>query len=148
VTFLTPATGTVAAPPDYIFGGAGLGIVATNSGDQLSANDFYDPSVGSGAPGKASPGAALLRLTFSASTDAAGRFGIFAVRGADSTQWTASSPTTRCFGNVPNGSGLVRIGDILVPSSVVPEPSSFALAATALIVVLSAVPLRPRRRIA
>ena len=43
LSFQDPATGTPSPPPNYIFDGNGLGISATNSVSQLSANDFFNP---------------------------------------------------------------------------------------------------------
>ena len=126
VSFHTPATGTVANPPNYIFGTNGLGITATNMGTTLSANDFFDPGAGSGATGPGLPGANFLLMTFSASSNASGLFGIYAEEGPANTEWTDPSFSTQYFQNVPNGTGLVRIGDVLVPA-VVPEPSGLSL---------------------
>ncbi|QEH31555.1 PEP-CTERM motif protein [Aquisphaera giovannonii] len=146
LTFLTPGTGTPANPPDYVFGGDGLGIVVINTGETLSANDFFDPAVGPGAAVPASPGANLLQLTFSASADAAGLFGIYAVRGSATTQWTDADFTTRFFENVPDGTGVVRIGDVLVAGTAVPEPSSLAMACAGLVAVAGLAARRRRRR--
>ena len=125
LTFQDPATGTPPNPANYVFGANGLGIVAINSGSTLSANDFFDPSVGPGAPVPGAPGANLLQMDFLASSNASGLFGIYAVEGAALTQWTDSNFTTQFFTNVPDGTGMVRIGEVLVSSSAVPEPSSF-----------------------
>jgi hypothetical protein len=64
LTFQDPATGTAPIPPSYVFGSHGLGIAATNGGSTLSANDFFDPSVGSGVPVPGSLGANLLQMDF------------------------------------------------------------------------------------
>jgi len=126
LTFQDPATGTPPNPPNYIFGSNGLGIAATNGGSLLSANDFFNPSVGSGVPVPGSPGANLLQMDFLASSNASGLFGIFAVEGPATTQWTDSKVTTQFFSNVPDGTGTVRIGDVLI-SQVIPEPTSIEL---------------------
>jgi hypothetical protein len=124
--FQAPTTGTPPNPPGYIFDGNGLGIVAVNSGSTLIANDFFDPAVGPGAPVPGSPGASLLQVDFLASSNASGLFGVYAVEGAANTQWTDANFTTQFFTNVPDGTGLVRIGEVLIAQSV-PEPSSIGL---------------------
>lgn len=126
LTFQDPATGTPPIPLNYVFGSNGLGIAATNGGSTLSANDFFDPSVGVGVPVPGSPGANLLQMDFLASSNASGLFGVYAVEGAATTQWSDSNLTTQFFTNVPDGTGLVRIGDVLVQHAV-PEPSSLGL---------------------
>ena len=125
LTFHDPASGTAPNPANYIFGGNGLGIASTNGGSTLSANDFFNPSVGPGAPVPGAPGANLLQMDFLASSNASGLFGIYAVEGSGNTQWTDSNSTTQFFTNVPDFTGLVEIGEVLVSSSAVPEPSSF-----------------------
>ena len=140
LTFLSPMTGSPPAPPNYIFGANGLGIAVTNQGNQLTANDFFDPSIGVGAAVPAPPGANLLLLTFSASADASGLFGIYAIQGSATTEWTNANMSTQFFANVPDGTGLVRIGDVLV--STVPEPSSFCI----LVAAMSVLSLAARRR--
>jgi PEP-CTERM motif len=126
LTFQQPASGTPANPSNYLFGSDGLGISVTNSGSKLTANDFFNPNFGSGAPAPGAPGANLLQMDFLASSNASGLFGIYAIEGAGNTQWTDAGFTTQFFTNVPNGTGMVRIGDVLIPQ-VVPEPSSIAL---------------------
>ncbi len=126
LTFQDPATGTPPIPPNYVFGSNGLGIAATNGGSTLSANDFFDPSVGSGVPVPGSPGANLLQMDFLASSNASGLFGVYAVEGAALTQWSDSNLTTQFFTNVPDGTGTVLIGEVLIPQSV-PEPSSLLM---------------------
>jgi hypothetical protein len=127
LTFQDPATALPPSPPsphpaDYIFGGDGLGIAVTNLGTVLSANDFYDPSFGSGINVPTS-GANLLQMTFLASLDASGLFGIYADRGLAATIWTdASSNPPQFFTNVPDGSGTVLIGEVQI--SAPPEPST------------------------
>jgi hypothetical protein len=125
LTFQDPATGTPPNPPSYVFGANGLGIAATNSGSQLSANDFFDPGVGPGATVPA-PGANLLLMDFLASAGASGLFGVYALQGAALTQWTDGGQTTQFFTNVPDGTGAVRIGEVLVTRAV-PEPSSLVM---------------------
>jgi len=126
LTFQDPATGTPPIPPNYVFGSNGIGIAATNGGSTLSANDFFDPNVGSGVSVPGSPGANLLQMDFLASLNASGLFGVYAVEGAATTQWSDPNPNTQFFTNVPDGTGLVRIGDVLVQNAV-PEPSSLGL---------------------
>ena len=126
LTFQDPATGTPPIPPNYVFGSNGIGIATTNGGSTLSANDFFNPSVGIGVPVPGSPGANLLQMDFLASSNASGLFGVYAFEGAASTQWSDSNLTTQFFTNVPDGTGLVRIGDVLVQHAV-PEPSSLVL---------------------
>jgi PEP-CTERM motif len=127
LTFQDPATGTPPNPTNYVFGSNGIGILVINTGSALSANDFFDPSVGSGAPVPGSPGANLLQMDFLASSNASGVFGIFAVEGA-ATGWTDSNANTQVFTNVPNGTGLVQIGEVQIPQiGSVPEPSSIGL---------------------
>jgi hypothetical protein len=132
LTFQDPATGTPPNPPNYIFDGNGLGIVATNTGSQLNANDFFDPSGGPGAVVPGSPGANLLAMDFLASPNASGLFGIYALEGAALTQWTDANSTTQFFTNVPDGTGMVLIGEVEV-LGVVPEPSALVLAGTAMV---------------
>ena len=126
LTFQDPATGTPPNPANYIFGGNGIGIAATNGGNQLTANDFFDQSVGPGATVPGTPGASLLQMDFLATSNASGLFGIYALEGSALTQWTDGNATTQFFTNVPDGTGMVRIGDVLISGSV-PEPSSLAL---------------------
>jgi PEP-CTERM motif len=125
LTFQDPSTSTPANPPSYIFGGDGLGISATNGGDTLSANDFY-VGTGSGSVVPGAPGANLLDMDFLASSNASGLFGIYAVEGVAVTQWTDGDANTQLFTNVPDGTGMVRIGDVLIAQAV-PEPSSLVL---------------------
>jgi PEP-CTERM motif len=128
--FQDPATGTPPTPPNYIFGSNGLGIAVTNAGSMLSANDFFNPSAGPGMSVPGAPGANLLQMDFLASSNASGSFGIFAVEGAASTQWTDSNFNTQLFTNVPDGTAMVQIGEVLISQvqvQSVPEPSSFAL---------------------
>jgi PEP-CTERM motif len=126
LTFHDPATMSPSNPPNYIFGGNGLGIMATNNGSTLSANDFFvGTGTGSVVPGTA--GANLLQIDFLASSDATGLFGIYALEGVALTQWTDGNANTQMFTNVPNVSGaMVRIGDVLI-AQVVPEPSSLVM---------------------
>ncbi len=124
--FQDPTTGTPPNPPNYVFGSNGLGIGITNGGTTLIASDFFDPNVGLGAPVPGTPGANLLQMDFLASSNASGLFGIFAVEGAF-TQWNDSNLNVQSFTNVPNGTGLIRIGEVLVSQSAVPEPASLQL---------------------
>ncbi len=124
--FEEPSSATPANPSNYVFDGNGLGIFASNGGNQLSANDFFDISVGPGASVPGAPGANLLSMNFVASPTAMGLFGIYALRGAADTQWTDGNATTQFFSNVPDGTGLVRIGEVLVIPTV-PEPNTLTL---------------------
>jgi PEP-CTERM motif len=131
LVFQDPATGTASNPPNYIFGADGIGISATNGASTLSASDFL---VGAG-PGVAvpgTPGANLLQMDFLASSDASGLFGVYASEGAALNEWTDGNGNAQLFTNVPDGSGSVLIGEVLIsPSVVVPEPSSLALLGSA-----------------
>ena len=98
-----------------------------NGRSTLSANDFFDPNVGPGVPVPGAPGANLLQMDFLASSNASGLFGIYAMEGAALTQWTDSNLNTVFFTNVPDGTGLVQIGEILISTQSVPEPSSLGL---------------------
>jgi hypothetical protein len=125
LTFQDPATGPAANPSNYIFGSNGFGISVTNSGSELSANDFFfNPTVGTGAAVPGSPGANLLQMDFLASSNASGLFGVSAVEGSLNTVWADSGGNSQFFTNVPNGTDLVEIGEVLVTTAV-PEPSSF-----------------------
>jgi PEP-CTERM motif len=129
LTFQDPATGMPPNPPNYIFGANGLGIAATNAGSMLSANDFFDPSVGPGVAVPGTPGANVLQMDFLVSSNASGLFGVYAREGAAATQWTDSNFNTQFFTNVPDGTGMVLIGDVLILASAVPEPSAIVLLA-------------------
>ena len=126
LTFHAPASGTPPNPADYIFGDSGLGIAVINSGVQLSANDFFDPSIGLGAAVPGTPAANLLQMEFQASSNASGLFGIYVLEGSALTQWTDGDGTNQYFMNVPDGSGMVRIGEVRIQQAV-PEPSSLIL---------------------
>ena len=125
LTFQDPVTGTPSNPANYVFGSNGLGILATNGGTTLSANDFFNPAAGPGAAVPGTPGANLLQMDFLASPTASALFGIYAVEGAANTQWTDSNATTRFFTNVPDGTDMVEIGEVMVVPNAVPEPSTF-----------------------
>jgi hypothetical protein len=142
LTFQDPATGTPANPFNYIFGNNGLGIVATNSSNELSANDFFDPTAGPGAAVAGTPAANLLSMDFLASPTASGLFGIYAVEGTALTEWTDSNFDTQFFTNVPNGTGTVHIGDVLIP---VPEPASIFMLLGPLAVALACLDRRGNR---
>jgi hypothetical protein len=131
LTFQNPATGMPPNPDNYVFGNNGLGILVTNNGTSLSANDFFNPSDPSDGPGAAvpgSPGASLLQMDFLASSDASGVFGVYALEGDQNTLWTDSNSNSQYFSNVPpDGAGMVRIGEVDVTISAVPEPSTLGL---------------------
>jgi hypothetical protein len=128
MTFHDPASSSSSPPPpSYIFSGNGVGIDVSNGGSTLTANDFFDPGAGPGVAVPGSPGANLLQLQFSASSNASGLFGIFAVEGPGST-WLDPNLNTFVFTNVPDGTGTVRIGEVLLAQGQsVPEPSSLVL---------------------
>lgn len=130
LTFQDPATGSPTAPAGYVFGGDGLGIAATNAGATLVANDFFDPSVGLGVPVPGGTGASLLSLDFLATSDASGLFGIYALEGTGQTEWTDANFNTQLFTDVPDGTGMIQIGEVLIPQSV-PEPSALVLSGLA-----------------
>jgi PEP-CTERM motif len=132
LTFQDPPTGMAPNPPNYIFGSNGLGIaVPSNTGSSSDpVNDFYSV-IGSGVVVPATF-SNLLQMDFSASSGASGLFGIYAVEGAANTVWSDPSFTTQFFSNVPDGTGTVLIGDVLVQPAAgvgVPEPSTLALLA-------------------
>jgi hypothetical protein len=127
LTFQDPASGTPSNPPNYVFGSNDLGISVTNGMSQLSANDFFNPSVGVGAPVPGSPGANLLQMDFLASSSASGLFGIYALEGPANTFWNDPNFNELYFTNVPNGTGMVLIGEVLIAGASVPEPSSLGL---------------------
>jgi hypothetical protein len=129
--FQDPVPGTASNPTNYIFGANGIGISATNGTSTLNANDFF---VGT-EPGVAvlgAPGANLLQMDFLASSDASGLFGVYAMEGAALNEWTDGNGAAQLFTNVPDGSGAVLIGEVLIsPSAAVPEPSSLVLLGSA-----------------
>lgn len=136
LTFQDPTSGVAPNPSNYVFGTNGLDINSTNDGSSLAMNGFFDPNTGTGTSVPGSPGANLAELTFSASPDASGFFGLYAVRDPASTQWNDDSFATRYFTNVPQGTGVVRIGEILV-NAAVPEPSSLALLGTSVLLLVA-----------
>jgi PEP-CTERM motif len=73
------------------------------------------------------PEANLLQMDFLASSNASGSFGVYAVEGAATTEWTDGNGSQQLFTNVPDGSGLTRIGNVQVLGQAVPEPSSLML---------------------
>jgi hypothetical protein len=130
LTFNTPSgNGPASNPPNYVFSAGNIGIdVKAYTGSGFEADDFpLTPTQVPTLPKN------LMQVDFLASASASGLFGIFARQGDANTLWTnnaPSPPTTRFFTNVPNGNGLVRIGEVLVSGpavSVVPEPGSLTL---------------------
>ena len=104
-------------PANYVFDGtSSFGLIANVSGDTLTATDFNFPySGGVQVPGGA--GANLLSVTFSASSDAYGVFGVFAFGGVGNSQWTdALQPVqaTRAFANIPTDGSPFQIGALVV----------------------------------
>ena len=74
-----------------------------------------------------SPGASLLQMTFFATAGASGLFGIYAVEGLAATDWTDDNFNGQFFTNVPDGTGMVLIGQVELPAQAVPEPSGLGL---------------------
>jgi hypothetical protein len=122
LTFATPAGNPFSAPnpPNYIFGNDNLGIEGTNTGSNLTANDFYGDLGGVLVP---TTGANLLQVSFSATSDASGLYGIYALEGPANTNWSDADGNTLFFQNVPNGDGMVEIGEVEVS----PAPTSLTL---------------------
>jgi len=123
---ILPDTGAVgaltfntASKPDanYLFpSGSNLGVTVINSGNELLAFDTNFPFSG-GVDLPADLERNLLELSFLASSDAVGAFGLYALAGIGNSEWTdAMQPiqARRPFDNVPDNGGPVRIGDILV----------------------------------
>ena len=125
LTFKDPATESPSNPPNYIFGGDGLGIFAANGGTTLIASDLFTGTTG-GSVVLGTPGANLLQMDFLATSNASGLFGVYAVEGKAATEWTDGNSNPQLFTNVPDTTGMVLIGEILIPQSV-PEPSSLVL---------------------
>lgn len=120
---------TAQLPPNYIFA-SDTGLVTSNMGSELTANDFDTQLASNNPPGGTtvpmSPSTAnLLSVTFSA-PGASGTFGIYAVEGKGNTEWTDPSFGDNFFDNVPDGTGMDRIGEIVVAGTI-PEPSSWVL---------------------
>jgi hypothetical protein len=125
LTFQDPPTGTPANPLNYIFGSDGIGIAVMNGGNMLSASDFFI-GAGDGSVVPGTPGANLLQTDFLATSNASGLFGVYAVEGAAATEWTDGNANPQLFTNVPDSTGMVLIGQVLIPQTV-PEPSSLVL---------------------
>lgn len=108
---------SAALPAAYVFDGTtGFGLMANNSGDKLTALDFNFPYSG-GVQVPDGAGTNLLSVTFSASSDAYGAFGVFAVGGVGNSQWTdALEPVqaTRPFVNIPANGSPIQIGALVV----------------------------------
>ena len=123
----TPTTSaTSPEPPSYVFAATpNQGLSVQNpgpSGIELFFSDINNPFTG-GVDVTAAVD--LVAIAFTASSDASGLFDIVARRGT--TLWTdAQTPTqmSQFFSNVPNGSGGVVIGQVLV--SAIPEAGAFA----------------------
>jgi hypothetical protein len=128
LTFKDPASGSPPPPTNYVFGGEGVGIAATNTGSTLSANDFWG-GPGNGATVLDGGTVNLLAMDFLASSNASGTFNIVAVKGTGNTIWNDGTDTQQFFSNVPSGTGTVLIGNVIVTPSAptVPEPGSWAL---------------------
>jgi len=127
------ATGTIgflgaALPASYLLAGINFGLsttisTTTTTNDSLFAFDVNFPFTG-GVPVPVAPGAGLLEMEFSASGDASGSFGLFALGGLGATEWSdnaAAGPSAREFANVAS-TGATRIGEIRIP-----EPASVLL---------------------
>jgi PEP-CTERM motif len=136
LVFQDPATGSPPPPSNYIFDANGLGIsvMNINGGSQLNANDFLDPDAGDGVPVPGAPGANLLQMDFQALSNASGLFGIYTLDGSANTLWNDANGDPQFFTNVPDNTGMVRIGEVLVASSV-PEPSSLVLLAAGTVIL-------------
>jgi hypothetical protein len=126
LAFQDPATGAYSNPANYIFGGDGIGIAGVNGGNTLSASDFF-VGIGPEVIVSGTPGPNLIQMDFLASSSASGLFGIYASEGAALNEWTDGSGNAQLFTNVPDGSGLVRIGDVSIILQSVPEPSTLLL---------------------
>lgn len=122
VTFASPPTGSPAHPPNYIFAQSFVGINVTNAGNLLRAFDDDNDVNGTPVP---QAGASLLQLSFASSPTANGTFGVFAQEGQSNTGWTNQAGVTQFFGNVPNGTGSIRIAEVSVTG--VPEPGTLVL---------------------
>ena len=112
--------------PPYVFPERSPACASLMAGSTLTAKDFDSVAAGTQVP--AGAGATLLQLLVSAPAGTTGLFGVYAVQGSGNTQWTdAATPTqqTRFFQNVPNGTGTVQIGEVLIGP--VPEPGTLAL---------------------
>ena len=129
LVFNDPATSSVSNPLGYVFGTNGLGPFPTNSGTGLLDYDFYNTSVAAGVIVPGAPGASLLQMTFSASSDASGLFGVYAEEGLANTLWTDTGSINQLFTNVPDGTGTVLLGEVQLPdqTGAVPEPSTLGL---------------------
>jgi hypothetical protein len=124
LSFNDPVSGSVNDPANYVFGTDGYGIVASNTGNSVGANDFFFDG---NLPGATVSNATLLEIDFLSSSSATGLFGIYAVEGAGLTEWSDGSASTQYFSNVPDGSGTVLIGEVLIAGQAVPEPTSATL---------------------
>jgi hypothetical protein len=137
LTFANPPVGASSPPnpPNYIFGGDGFGINATNTGGLSLESDDTDVNFPGGATVPLSPSSAnLLAIQFLASSDASGLFDIVATLNGSLSLWLDDTGSPRDFANAPDGSdfviGVVKVtpqgGGGVTP---VPEPSTLALLA-------------------
>ena len=76
-------------------------------------------------------------MTFIASFDATGLFGVYAVEGLAATGWTDSDLNTQFFTNVPDGTANVLIGEVNIAAASVSEPSTLSLFALGGMAVLA-----------
>ena len=113
LAFHSPVTGTVTEhPSDYVFDNtSSFGVNVENNGELLFAYDFNFPFSG-GVQVPFETGATLLELELSATSDASGGFGIYAI-GA-SSEWSSASIESREFENLPADRDPVLIGQFRV----------------------------------
>jgi len=121
VAFNSPATGTPPDPVNYIFQATtSFGISATNTTSQLLVFDLEFPA-GAGVPVPLFPGVNLVEMDFSATIDATGTFGIYALP-LPNSEWTAAFEPVN-FNNLLAGQD--RIGEIVVSPPVANDERSW-----------------------
>lgn len=123
-TALAPSAGYIFNSPGNFFN-ASISTVSSHA-DMLFASDldFRNGALGAGAVIPEPSDVSLLEIAFSATADAEGTFGLFALN--DSTviaEWTDANQMARGFANVAV-TGMTRIGEV---RTVIPEPSSCLL---------------------
>ena len=143
----TGGTGTVGfnsnvEPVNYVFGTRSgfhfQNLSFPTTSDGMFAMDAHVDGMGQLLPPvtvPTSPGLNILELDFSASLDASGSFGVFAVGGAGRSEWTDPGFNAQLFNNInPTPDSHTQIGEIF--ANPVPEPGTFALALLALLGLL------------
>ncbi len=120
-------------PSDYVFGTRGafysedLSFPANSDGMfamDASLDGSFTPVP---VPVSGPPGLNLLELDFSASLDASGSFGVFAVGGLGRSEWTDDDINPLLFDNIdPSFDSHTQIGEIVVTP--IPAPGAAALA--------------------